>query len=171
MKELRERIVLPSHVDLGEPASAEFVVQLAANVAPGLERSVGSVEWTVGDATGVDWSAEGFIDGALLVVSLRSSSREVSLLVIPGFASATEQSAASVWWLLVALFAGVTVALMTRSFGWGVASVFVVLSAWIGTDMVRNELSRRRAIEKFDLEPWRQRFQDAVASVIRDRGA
>lgn len=71
MKEVREQFVLPGDVELSEAASAEFVAGLASRLSPGLERSVGSVHWTVGDETGVDWTAEGFVDGALVVISFR----------------------------------------------------------------------------------------------------
>lgn len=41
MTQLREDIALPLHVTVGEANAADF----GAHVAPGLERSVGPIEW------------------------------------------------------------------------------------------------------------------------------
>jgi hypothetical protein len=163
--QLSERIILPSTVDLSEAAAAALVAQLASRIAPGLERSVGPVQWRVGDATGVDWTAEGFVEGAFVVVCLRPSSREVSLLVDPRFsAPAGQKSKQAVFLLLGALAAGIVVGAMKRSFGWAFASFVAVVTASICTDAVRHQLRVRRAIAHLDRAAWSRRFQGAVAT-------
>lgn len=92
MKEVREHFVLPVDVDLSEGASADLVAALASRLAPGLERSVGPIHWKTGDETGVDWTAEGFVDGTFVVVCLRLSSRDISFLVRTGLTPSSSQT-------------------------------------------------------------------------------
>jgi hypothetical protein len=166
MKELREQIVLPADVDITESACADCVAKLASEIAPGIERSVGTVHWREGEATGVDWTAEGFVDGALVVVCLRPSSRAVSLLVIPAFASpAGEGSKFTSVLPLGILGASVAVGALRASVWWGLLSFVGAVSAWIGADIVRNEFRNRRAIAAFDGAVWSRRFHDAIANV------
>lgn len=167
MIEVREQVVLPPNVDVSEPASVDFMVQLASRLAPGLERSVGPVYWRVGDATGVDWTAEGFVEGAFVVVCLRPSSREVSLLVDPRFARARRQTPILGRLLLFgAIAASIVIGAITRSFGWGFASLFAAAIASVCVDAVRQEQTVRHAILTLDRTGWRRRFQDAIASAL-----
>jgi hypothetical protein len=166
MQEIREQVVLPSTVDVSETASAEFVAQLASRLGPGLERSVGPIHWNVGDTTGIDWTAEGFVDGAFVVVCLRPSSREVSLLVDPSFTPpAGQRTSEAVLPLLAAVAVGIVIGAMKGSLGWAIASFVVVVTASICRDVVRHQLRVRRAIATLDRAAWRRRFQDAVATV------
>ncbi len=167
MKELREQVVLPSNVDVTGTACAAFVEQVASRLTPGLERSVGPVHWHIGDTTGVDWTAEGFVDGALVVVCLRPSSREVSLLVDPRFARpAAQKTVVAVLLLLGALTAGIVVGAMRRSFGWGLVSFIAVVVASMIVDSIRHERIVRRAVSSLDRAAWCRRFQDAVATAV-----
>jgi len=166
MKELREHGALPSDVDLSEGASADLVTRLASRIAPGLERSVGPVHWMVGDTTGIDWTAEGFVEDALVVVCLRPSSREVSLLVDPRFAPPSGQlSKTTIPILLGALGTSAAAGAMRRSLWWAVVPFIGTLAAWLGADVVRQELRKRRANVALDRPAWRRRFHDAMAIV------
>jgi hypothetical protein len=167
MEELRERAALPSDVDLSsEEASADLVTRLASHLAPGLEHSVGSVHWKEGETTRVDWTAEGFEDGALVVVCLRPYSREVTLLVIAGFAPRSEQDSKATTPLLIAiLMASVAVGIIRGSVWWAVLVFIGALAAWIGVDIVRQELRERRTRTPLDRAAWSRRFQDAIGSL------
>src|SRR5436190_22750375 len=116
MKDVREKFVVPVDVDLSEGASAELVAALASRLAPGLERSVGPVHWKTADETGVDWTAEGFVDGAFVVLCLRPSSRDVSFLVYTGFTPPFRDTPKWVDWLLVSIVAAsIAVGVLKRS--------------------------------------------------------
>lgn len=168
--ELRESVALPLNVDLSEEASADLVAKLASRIAPGLERSVGPVHWRAGDTTGVDWTAEGFVESALVVVSLRPSSREVLLLVDPRFSPPQQRvSKSTILLLLSILGASVAVGTTGRSIWWAVLAFIAAVVTWICADLVRDELRIRRAIASLDRAAWRRRFQDAVAVASNSR--
>lgn len=167
MKEVRENFVVPVEVDLSEGASAELVAALASRLAPGLERSVGSVQWKTGDEAGVDWTAEGFVDGTFVVVCLRPSSRNVSLLAITGFTPPSSESPKWVDVLLLGiLVASIAVGVVKRSIGWGLLTLLAPLAFWIGVDVVLKERKNRRIDRAFDSDAWRRRFADAVAAAL-----
>lgn len=172
MRAFRERFVLPVESDLGAPASAAFVGRVASAVAAGLERSVGPVHWREGDTTGVDWTAEGFVDGALVVVCLRPSSREVSVLVDPQMGPpSTDSTTRGTWLLLGALAFGVMVGALKSSWGWGLVSSVSLLGASVGVDVVRQQRRLERVAAAFDATAWRRRFEDAIAAALSvDRG-
>jgi len=164
LTELRENLFLPSDVDLSDGASADLVRRVACHLAPGLEGSVGPVHWTVGEATGVDWTAEGVLDAGLVVLCLRPSSRELSLLVDPRFAPPSGHRPTTIS-LLLGMF-GVSVAVgVIRHSAWWAALSFVGAAAtvWICADVARQELRRRRAIATLDRAGWAHRFRDAIA--------
>lgn len=163
MTELREKVFLPSDVDLGEGASVDLVTAVASHLAPGLERSVGPVHWTRGEATGVDWTAEAVLEGGLVVVCLRPSSRELSLLVDPRFAPLPGPVATTIPLLLGLTAMSVAVGLMRRSVWWAVFSFIGAMATWIAADAVRHVRKRRRAIASLDRAGWSRRFQEAVA--------
>jgi len=171
MKEVRENFVVPVEVDLSEEASAALVAALASRLGPGLERSVGPVQWKTGDETGVDWTAEGFVDGAFVVVCLRPSSRKVSFLVMTGF---TPPSSKEPRWvdvlLLGSLGASIAVGVMKRSVGWAVFTLIAPLAFSIAVDVVLKELKGRRTDAAFDSGAWRRRFADAVATTLSSAG-
>jgi hypothetical protein len=164
MKELRERVALPTDVDLSERAPADLVRRVASRLAPGLERSVGPVHWTAGETTGIDWTAEGFVEGVLVVVCLRPTSREVSLLVDPRIAPPAEGGSRSTSLLMLgALGASAAAGFIRRSLWWAVFLFIGTMAAWISADIVRHELRKKRAIAAFDEVVWRRRFRDAMA--------
>jgi hypothetical protein len=170
MEELREALTLPPDVDLSEEASADLVARLASQIAPGLERSVGPVHWKVGDTVGVDWTAEGFVDRALVVVCLRPSSREVSLLVHPRFTDPSEPAPKSTNAILLGILgASVALGVTRRSVWWAVLVFIGAIAIWISVDSVRSELRIRRAIATLDRAGWRRRFLDAVAIASSSR--
>jgi hypothetical protein len=169
LTELRENVFLPPDVDLSEGASADLVRRVASHLAPGLEGSVGPVRWTAGEANGVDWTAEGVLDGGLVVVCLRPSSRELSLLVDPRFAPLPGPVAATIPILLGLSGMSVALGLMRRSVWWAVLSFIGAVATWIGADAVRHERTRRRAIASLDRAGWSRRFQEAVALASRAR--
>jgi CubicO group peptidase (beta-lactamase class C family) len=168
MRELRERVALPMAVDLTDGASPDLVARLAARIAPELARSVGPVEWRVGDTTGVDWTAEGIVDGALVVLCLRPSAREVSLLVDPGFARPSSRMSTRGVLAVLGILTVVSVALgvVTRSLGWAILSFLVTVAFWICGDVVGQELRVRRAVATLDRAAWRRRFQEALALAL-----
>jgi len=162
---------VPVGVDLSEGASADLVAALASRLAPGLERSVGPAQWKAGDETGVDWTAEGFVDGAFVVVCLRPSSRDVSFLVSTGFTPPSSEDPKWVNVLLLSILgASIAIGLMTRSFGWALLTLIVPPACWIGVDVVLKELKDRRTDAAFDSGAWRRRFADAVATTLSSAG-
>lgn len=163
MKELREQVTLPSHVDVTEAASAALLAEVVAHLAPSLARSVGPIEWRRGDASGVDWTAEGMFDGAFVVVCLCPSSRELSLLVDPRIAAPAQPSAGGAV-LAAALAVAIAMGLTLRSFGWGIATFAATVTASVAVDVVCQELRERRRVSNFDPTPWRRRFQAAVSA-------
>src|SRR6185312_13127767 len=123
------------------------------------------VRWREGDTTGVDWTAEGFVDGALVVLCLRPSSREVSVLVAPRFLPpSTETATWGTLLLLGALAVAIVVGAMKGSFTWGFVSFISLVGASICVDVVRHQFRLRRALAAFDQAAWRRRFQDAMAA-------
>lgn len=167
MKEVREQLVLPADVELSEAASADLVAGVASRLAPGLERSVGPVHWKVGDVAGVDWTAEGFVDGALVFICLRPSSRELSLLVRPGFVSPSGRTPNWVYLLLFGvLAASITVGAMKRSVGWALLTLIAPLATWISVDIVLQELRVRRAVAN----PRLSCLESPVRGCCRDGG-
>jgi hypothetical protein len=162
MNELRESVTLPPDVELSEAACAEFVATLAADLAPGLEHSVGTVHWTEGDKSGVDWTAEGFVEGVFVVVCLRPSSREVSLLVDPRFARPAGHASAANYFFLGILGASVALGVVARSVGWAVLFCVGAVGMWIGIDGVRERRRVRRAVTTLDRAGWSRRFHNAV---------
>src|SRR5262245_48532804 len=145
--EVREQLPLPPEVDVSEGACADLVARVVSRLAPDLARSVGPVQWKHGDEAGVDWTAEGFVDGVLVVVCLRPASREVSLLVEPRFTSPEPRiTDYSNFYLLGALAAGIAVGVMKRSIGWGFGALIAVVVASTCVDVLRNELQIRRAL-------------------------
>jgi hypothetical protein len=167
MKEVREQFVLPLAVDLNEGAPADLVAALASRLAPGLERSVGPVHWKIGDEAGVDWTAEGFVDGAFVVVCLRPSSRDVSFLVRTGFTPPSSQAPRWVDLLLLSiLVASIAVGVLRRSVGSGLLTLVASLVLTMGADIVLKELKNRRTDAAFDSRAWRRRFGDAVAATL-----
>jgi hypothetical protein len=167
MKDVRESFVVPVDVDLSEPASPDLVAALASRLAPGLERSVGPVQWKTGDETGVDWTAEGFVDDAFVVVCLRPSSRNLSFFVSTGFTPPSSEGPKWVDVLLLSILgASIAVGVMKRSFGWAFLTLIAPVAFWIGVDIVLKELKDRRTDAAFDSGAWRRRFADAVASTL-----
>jgi hypothetical protein len=171
MKEVREHFVLPMDVDLSEGTSARLVAGLASRLAPGLERSVGPIHWKTGEETGVDWTAEGFADGAFVVVSLRPSSRDLSFLVRTGLTPPSRQTPRWVVLLLLGILgAAVVVGAMKQSFGWALLTLIAALALWIGSDITLQALKSRRTDAAFDGGIWRRRFTDAIASTLSSVG-
>jgi len=167
MKEVREHFVVPVDVDLSERGSADLVAAVASRLAPALERSVGAVHWKTGEETGVDWTAEGFVDGAFVVVCLRPSSRDLSFLVNTGFTPPFGETPRWVDVLLLGILgASIAVGVMKRSFGWALLTLVASLASWIGVDVVLKELKNRRTDAAFDGDAWRRRFTDAVATTL-----
>ena len=167
MMDVRESFAVPVDVDLSEGASADLVAALASRVVPGLERSIGPVQWKTRDETGVDWTTEGFVDGAVVVVCLRPSSREVIFLVSTGFTPPTSEEPKWVNVLLLSIFgASIAVGVMKRSFGWGLLTLIASLALWIGVDIVLKEFKDRRTDRAFGSVAWRRRFADAVATTF-----
>jgi hypothetical protein len=167
MSELRESVALPLEVDLREGACAELVATLASDLAPGLEQSVGPVHWTEGDKSGVDWTVEGFVEGVFVVVCLRPSTREVSLLVDPRFARPAGPSSTANYILLGILGASVALGVVARSVGWAVLFCVGAVGMWIGIDGVRERRRVRRAVATLDRAGWSSRFHNAVGIASR----
>jgi hypothetical protein len=167
MKEVREHFVLPLGVDLSDAASVDLVTGLASRLAPGLERSVGPVHWKTGDETGVDWTAEGFVDGAFVVLCLRPSSRNLSFLVYTGFTPPFSETPKWVDWLLLSILAAsIAVGVLKRSVGWALLTLIASLALSMGADVALKELKNRRIDSAFDRGAWRRRFADAVATTL-----
>lgn len=171
MKEVRQHFAVPVDVDLSAAASAELVAALASRLAPGLERSVGQVQWKIGDETGVDWTAEGFVDAAFVVVCLRPSSRNVSFFVSTGFTPPSREEPKWVDVLLLSILgASIGVGVMQRSLGWAFLTLIAPVAFWIGVDIVLKELKDRRTDAAFDGGAWRRRFADVVATTLSSAG-
>jgi len=166
MKDFREQAGLPLDVDLSERACPDLVARVASHLWPGLERSVGPVHWTRGEASGVDWTAEGIVDGAFVVVCLRPSSRELSLLVDPTFVPPAVRASTTNRLLLGMLGASAVVGAMSRSVGWAVLAFIGTVMAWTVADVVRNERRIRRAIASLDRPGWSRRFQDGISIAL-----
>jgi hypothetical protein len=167
MTQLREVQVLPPEVDVGEGGVAPLLGRLASRLAPELERSVGEVEWRVGDATGVDWTAEGFVDGVFVVVCLRPSTREVSLLVDTAFVKPSKQPGRPTGLVIGGIGAvGVAVGVSSHSSGRGIGAAAAIVAAWVCLDAVRLNARRRRAERSFDQTAWRRRFHTAIATAL-----
>ena len=169
MKDHREQVALPLDVDLSEGACSDLVARVASHLSPGLERSVGPVHWTLGEASGVDWTAEGFVEGALVVVCLRPSSRELSLLVDPRFTPPAARASSTIRPLLGILGASAVVGTIRRSVGWAVLTFMGTVMAWIIADVVRQDLRLRRAIATLDRPGWSRRFQDGISIALNSR--
>jgi hypothetical protein len=163
MKEVRKNFIVPPDVDLSDAASSDLVAALASRLAPGLERSVGPVQWKTGDEAGVDWTAEGFVDGTFVVICLRPSSREVQFLAMTGFTPPFTDGPRWVNALLLGILgASIAVGVMMRSFWWGVLALIAPVAFWIGVDVVLKEAKQRRTDRAFDGAAWHRRFTDAV---------
>jgi len=171
MKEVREHFVLPVDIDLSEGASPDLVAVVASRLAPGLGRSVGPIHWKTGEDTGVDWTAEGFADGAFVVVCLRPSSRDLSFLVRTGFTPPSGQTPKWVVLLLLSILGvAITVGAMKRSLGWALLTLIAPLALWMGADVTLQALRSRRIDATFDSHAWRRRFADAVATTLNSAG-
>ena len=169
MNELREHVPLPLDVDLSERACPALVTRITSQLAPGLERSVGAVRWTREETSGVDWTAEGVVEGALVVVCLRPSSREVSLLVDPTFTPPSGHMSTTLRPFVGILAVSAAVGAIRRSALWGVLTFIGMVTVWIVTDIVRQERRIRRASATFDRAAWSRRFQDAVSNALKSR--
>src|SRR5262245_23436649 len=115
---------------------------------PGLENSVGAVQWTVGDASGVDWLADTYLpDGTNVALTVRLPDRTLSLVVdtSPTFKRYVEPGN----WVNVALvgivLVGIAVGFITWSFIWGAVCAVGIVGIWIAIDIAKQTRDERVA--------------------------
>jgi len=167
MTQIREVNILPPAVEAIEIEAADFLTQMVSKFAPGLERSVGAVQWHKGEMTGVDWTAEGFLNGLFLVVCFRPSTREVSLLIDTTVGMPSSSSGWKVGLGLAGSIAiGAIVGVIAHSPVWGLLAAIGIVVGWVWVDIARLKGKRRRAEEALDEEDWRRRFHKAVDAAL-----
>jgi len=167
MTQIREVYILPPAVEAIENGAAEFLTQMVSKFSPGLERSVGAVQWHKGDITGVDWTAEGFLDGLFLVVCYRPSAREVSMLIDTTFAMPSAPAGWRVGLMLAGIIAfGAIVGVSTHSPVWGLLATIGIVVAWVWVDSARLKRKRRRVEGALDEKDWRRRFHEAIGATL-----
>jgi|GEM_PF-7019248 len=90
----------------------------------------------------------------------------MSLLVDPTFAPPTARVSTTIGLLLGILGASAVVGGISRSVGWAVLTFIGTVTAWIVTDVVRQELRLRRALATLDRNGWSRRFQDGISIAL-----
>jgi len=167
MTQIREVYIMPAAVESRDIEAAEFLTQMVSKFAPGLVRSVGAVQWHNGETAGVDWTAEGFLDGLFLVVCFRPSTREVSLLIDTTIAMPSAPSGWRVGLVLAGIIAvGAIVGLSAHSPVWGLLAALGIVVAWVWVDSARQKGIGRRAEGALDAENWRRRFHAAIDATL-----
>jgi hypothetical protein len=163
--DLHETRVLPPGLD--DEALEAFVLTLAAQLAPGLERSVGTLAWRRGDRSGIDWSAQAHLeDGTLVVVTVQPVDASITLLVDNAPLLKPAPPDVGRWTYLG--FAGViTLGFATGTWAesalWGTLASVSVLGTWVALDVYLQSRSDRAARERpLDVEHWRRRLDEAV---------
>ena len=171
MTVLREARLLPVDVEASDATAERLLFLAASHLQPGLEGSVGAIDWRDGSGEGTDWTAQGHLpDGTFVCIALRMPTREVTLWVDTAFALRPAlRSSRWVASLAVGIVAGgVGVGVAWQSTAWGFGAVVLGFATWIAID-VRAQIRAERVAQSrpLDAEAWRCRFELALADACR----
>jgi hypothetical protein len=164
--ELRESRPLPAGLDAPE-AIESFLIALVAKLAPGLESSVGAIDWRSGEGIETNWSAEGHLsDGTLVIVTVEPHRSSIELWVDDAPSLKPALPSIGRWTYLGfggVLSVGFVAGTWAESALWGTLVSVSVLVGWVALD-VYFQLRKQRAAreQQLDFAFWRQRFDDAI---------
>lgn len=168
MRELRLSRVVPAELLSDDNAAIRFLTRVATRVQPGLEQTIGSIDWKNGNDQGRDWMANGSLpDGSTIIINLRPLYNEIMLyMVVPGLGRVRSEKWGYIGLLILALL-GSILGIVAWSVWWGFLFVIGGIAIWVSIDVAfqfRSErLMERRGI---NAAYWENRFNEIVNEVV-----
>lgn len=169
MIEFRHRHSLSIDVQLDDRDAAHLLTMVARALHPGLEQSVGAVDWHNGRECGRDWIAEGLLpDGFLIYIVFRPNSREFTLLITNALKPPQPPRLWHNFILIGLAILGLGVGIHMQSVLWAALTALGGVGAWAGVDIALQIRSERRIDRRgIDSDHWRRRLEHVVDSALQ----
>lgn len=172
MNEFRLSRTAPTELISNDNTITQFLTKVATRIQPGLEQTIGAIDWKHGNDEGRDWMANGFLpDGSTIIINVRPLYSEIMLYIaIPGLGHTRSEKWGYIGLVLLAL-SGIVIGIFTWSFWWGILFFISGIVIWVSIDVAlqfRSErLAKRRGI---DTIYWEKCFNEIINEVISEYG-